>query len=328
MFVDRVFLSLEAGNGGNGAVQWSRRKYVPKGGPSGGNGGAGGSIYCTADAQMNSLQRWADAKVQRAEAGRIGGGEKSTGRSGEDLLLPVPLGTLIRDADTQQVLADLTEPGQRALLCRGGRGGRGNSTFTTSTQRAPYIRTEGGEGEARRILLELKSIADVGLVGFPNAGKSTLLNALTGAEARVGAYPFTTKAPNLGTMQANASAYITIADIPGISTGAHLGRGLGIAFLRHIERTRILLFVLSAAPNDGGEPWEMFQQLRDELKAYNAQLLLRPHLIAISKMDQEGAAQIAATLRAKLHYVQSPIVEISAAQNSGLETLRKEMLSL
>ncbi len=327
MFVDRVFLTLEAGDGGNGAIQWARRKYVPKGGPSGGNGGAGGSVFCKVDEQMGSLERWAHAKPQRAEPGRPGGGEKSTGRSGQDLILPVPRGTLLRDAETLEVLADLTKPEECALLCRGGKGGRGNATFSTPTRQSPHIRTEGTKGECLRVLLELKSIADVGLVGFPNAGKSTLLNALTGADARVGAYPFTTKAPNFGAMQLNAFARCTIADIPGIVHDAHLGRGLGLTFLRHIERTQVLLFVLSASPDEEGEPWRELAQLRQELGAHNAALLSRPYLVALNKMDHVGAARVAAEFATHLPSEARSTFEISAMEKTGLEALGQKLKS-
>lgn len=321
MFVDRIQLTLTAGRGGNGSVRWTRRKYLPKGGPCGGNGGDGGSVEIVADPQLISLEKLSDERVQSAESGQIGSGEKSRGRNGESLVVRVPCGTLIREVGTGRILADLAESHQRLILCKGGRGGRGNATFKTSTRRAPYLSTGGQPGESLDVELELKSIADIGLVGFPSAGKSSLLNALTGARASIGAYPFTTKAPNLGTFHTSWGRSLRIADIPGIGPKAHLNKGLGLAFLRHIERTKLLVFVLDSSGTEERTPWRDFAILQDELRYFNPLLLERPKCIALNKADLvEGAAAEFARRTA----VDSKLIcEVSALTKKGLVNLRQ-----
>lgn len=320
MFADQVTLIFSAGKGGNGSVSWARRKYEPKGGPSGGNGGNGGSIILRADSQINSLEKLADIKEFKAESGAPGGSEKSTGRTGSDLIISVPRGITVRDAQTGEFISDLTDQNEELIICFGGRGGRGNATFKSSTRRTPYLCTSGTEGESRRLHLELKSIADIGLIGMPSAGKSSLLNALTDAKAEIGAYPFTTKMPNLGTIALPGHQTRIIADIPGIGLDAHKNRGLGLLFLRHIERTRALIFVLDAAGSEGRTPLQDYLMLLNELKHYRCELLDRPRLIALNKIDLAQAEDFTAEFR-KAIGSSIAIAEISTLQGFGLASL-------
>ncbi len=327
MFVDRVTVELQAGKGGNGIVAWHRSKYIPKGGPAGGIGGHGGSIYFEADTQIPSLEWFRYRRKINAENGVQGGPNCRTGRRGKDLILKVPCGTLIKDADTQEVLCDLTEDKQRWLMCERGRGGRGNDSFKSSTNRAPNYATPGKLGQARRIELELKLIADVGLIGFPNAGKSTLITKLAGMMVKIAPYPFTTLHPNLGFFECREEhRRIFIADIPGIIEDAHQNRGLGLQFLRHIERTRLLVYVLDASGIDGRTPLDDLRVLRQELEKYNPELLDRPYLVALNKVDTEESEEH------KIHfYGENPegtdqLFEISALLEEGLDILKHAII--
>lgn len=320
MFVDQVTLLFSAGKGGNGAIAWARRKYEPKGGPSGGNGGDGGSIILRADSQINSLEKLADIKECKATPGSPGKKERSTGPTGDDLIIAVPQGIVAKDQETGEIIADLVEDRQEVMICSGGRGGRGNATFKSSTRRAPYLSTEGLEGQRRQVHLELKSIADIGLVGMPNAGKSSLLTALTKAKAEIGAYPFTTKLPNLGTLDLADFQKLIIADIPGIGIDAHKNRGLGLTFLRHIERTKALVFVLDAGGSEGRTPLEDYRVLVQELRHYRAQLLDLPSLIALNKIDLPQAEDFVREFCSQVHSL-GEIVEISTLKGLGLEKL-------
>ena len=254
MFIDRVTIELAAGKGGNGVVAWRREKYIPKGGPCGGNGGKGGSIILQADTQVFSLDWFRNRRILKAENGQAGGSNNRQGKNGKDLVLKVPCGTLVKDMTTGEILHDFTADKEEFVLCRGGKGGKGNDCFKSPTNQAPNYCTEGTEGGQVKVELELKLIADVGLVGFPNAGKSTLISALADVKVKIAPYPFTTLQPNLGFIQCEDYSRIYIADIPGIIEGAHQNRGLGFEFLRHIERTRLLLFVLDASGIDGRNP--------------------------------------------------------------------------
>ncbi len=289
MFTDRVTIHLAAGKGGNGVVAWRREKYVPKGGPSGGNGGKGGSVIIKADAQVYSLEWFRNRRILKAGNGMPGGDSDRQGRSGTDLILKVPCGTLIKDAVTGEVLHDLTVDGQSVVLCTGGIGGKGNTCFKSPTNRAPNICTPGREGGIADVELELKLIADIGLVGFPNAGKSTIISAVADVRVKIAPYPFTTLRPNLGFIQKEDYTRVFIADIPGIIEGAHKNRGLGFEFLRHIERTKLLLFILDASGIDGRTPTDDYRVLRAELSAYNSELLERPYLVILNKIDSEEA---------------------------------------
>lgn len=325
MFVDRVLVQFSAGKGGNGVVAWRREKFIPKGGPAGGNGGKGGSIILEADTQISSLDWFRHRRIIKADNGAAGGGNCRQGRSGEDLILKVPCGTLVKEASNGQVLHDFTQDKEQWVLCKGGRGGRGNDSFKTPTNRAPNQFTEGTPGELKEIELELKLIADVGLVGFPNAGKSTLISSLAGLRVKIAAYPFTTLQPNLGFIELDNYKRIYLADIPGIIEGASQNRGLGLEFLRHIERTTLLIYILDASGIDGRTPSHDFRVLREELIAYNPELLERPYLVALNKIDTEEARDHIEQFRRDYHFPSHTLFEISAAYGEGLEELLREM---
>src|SRR5688572_23688460 len=285
MFVDYTEIQVIAGTGGSGAEAFRREMGVALGGPSGGDGGHGGSVLLRADPQLWTLLDYRYQQHYRAERGQHGQGKNRTGRDGEDLILRVPVGTVVRDAATGDLLGELTEPGQEIIVAKGGRGGRGNAQFATPTRQAPRYWEPGGEGEERRIALELKLIADVGLVGQPNAGKSTFLAAVSAATPKIADYPFTTIAPNLGVVSLPGTRTFVIADIPGIIEGAHEGKGLGLRFLRHIERTRTLAYLI---PVDALDVQEEYELLRSELRKYSDELADKPHVILITKMDMLG----------------------------------------
>jgi GTP-binding protein len=323
MFIDRATIHLIAGKGGNGVVAWRREKYIPKGGPSGGNGGKGGSVILQADTQVYSLEWFRNRKALRAENGNAGGSNNIQGRNGKDLILKVPCGTLVKNIQTGEVLHDFTQDGEKWVICQGGRGGRGNDSFKTPTHRAPNICTPGLEGEETEVELELKLIADVGLVGFPNAGKSTLISNLTAVKVKIAPYPFTTLHPNIGFIQCEDYSRIFIADIPGIIEGANQNRGLGFEFLRHIERTKLLIFLLDASGIDGRNPTDDFRVLRQELEAYNPEMLTRPFLVVLNKIDTEESEEHLAHFKKQFELDSSLLYEISAARGDGLLDLRK-----
>ena len=282
MFIDRAVIDVIAGTGGSGSEAMRREKGVPRGGPAGGDGGKGGDILLEADAQLATLLDFSYRRIYTAERGMHGAGKSMTGRSGDDLVLKVPPGTVAYDADSDERLGELLEPGQSIVVALGGRGGRGNTHFKTATQQAPRRWEPGGEGEQRRVRLELKLIADVGLVGEPNAGKSTFLAAVTAARPKVADYPFTTLSPNLGVVQLSDFRTFVVADIPGIIEGAHEGKGLGHQFLRHIERTRSLALVI---PVDAADVQVEYEALRSELEAYSSELSVTPHCVMLTKTD-------------------------------------------
>ena len=282
MFLDHAVIEVASGRGGEGAVSFRRAAFLPLGGPDGGDGGKGGDVVLEVDSQLSTLLDFRYRQTYRAAPGKNGSSQNKTGRSGEDLLLRVPPGTVVRDADTRDILGELVEPGDRLVVAAGGRGGRGNSRFATATNQAPRYAQPGEEGEERRIELELKLIADVGLVGEPNAGKSTFLASVSAANPRVADYPFTTLTPNLGVVQLSDGRSFVIADIPGIIEGAHEGRGLGHQFLRHIEWTRTLALLI---PADELEPQQTYDQLRSELRNYSAELAEKPFCVVFTKGD-------------------------------------------
>lgn len=323
MFTDRVTIDLAAGKGGNGVIAWRREKYIPKGGPTGGNGGKGGSIILEADAQVYSLEYFRNRRSLKAENGAAGGANNRTGRNGRDLILKVPCGTLVKDKVTGEVVYDLTKDKEQWTPCKGGKGGRGNQGYATPTNRAPNICTPGHPGETAKFELELKLIADVGLVGFPNAGKSTLLSALAHIKVKIAAYPFTTLKPNLGFIECEDRGRIFIADIPGIIQGASENRGLGFEFLRHVERTQLLLYVLDASGIDGRNPWDDYQVLLNEIQLYNPELLERPSLVVLNKIDTEEAAENIKIFREFYTGPKRRLFEISAEKKEGFAPLLK-----
>src|SRR6476646_411676 len=285
MFVDRVIVRVEAGTGGSGCTSFRREHRVPMGGPDGGDGGRGGDIIIRGDGNLATLLAYTYRDRWVAERGEHGMGANKSGHAGKDIVLPVPPGTVLRDADTKELLGEILEDGQEILIAQGGRGGKGNSFFATATHQAPREWQPGEEGQIRSIELELKLIADIGLVGQPNAGKSTLLSVISAAHPKIGDYPFTTLAPNLGVVQLSDHRTFVVADIPGIIEGAHEGKGLGLQFLRHTERTRLLAFLI---PIDAMDWQAEYEQLREEVEAYSPELAQKPHCVVFTKMDLLG----------------------------------------
>ncbi len=322
MFIDRVNIDIFAGKGGNGVVAWRREKFIPKGGPSGGNGGKGGSVIFQADAEVYSLEWFRNRRILKAANGNAGGPNNQQGKNGADIILKVPCGTLVKDAATGQILHDFTADEDEWLACKGGRGGRGNDSFKTPTNRAPNTCTPGTLGETLQVELELKLIADVGLVGFPNAGKSTLISALAHVRVKIAAYPFTTLQPNLGFIQCEDYSRIFIADIPGIIEGAHKNRGLGFEFLRHVERTKLLLFILDSSGIDGREPLSDYRVLHEELEKYNPEMLKRPSLVVLNKIDTEESVGNIVTFCKESGVPSKQLYKISALTGEGIPALR------
>ncbi|HEV8449438.1 MAG TPA: GTPase ObgE [Gemmatimonadaceae bacterium] len=314
MFVDRVVVNAKAGSGGSGIVSFRREKFIPMGGPDGGDGGRGGDVIVVGDSNLATLLDYTYRDSWQATAGDHGSGANKTGRSGEDVIMPVPVGTVIRDLDTEERLGEVLENGDRLIVARGGRGGKGNAYFTSSTHQSPREYQPGEDGETRRLELELKLIADVGLVGQPNAGKSTLLSVISAARPKIADYPFTTLAPNLGVVQLSDGRTFVVADIPGIIEGAHEGRGLGLQFLRHIERTRLLAFLI---PIDSMDWQAEYDQLRGEIAAYSEALAEKPHCVVFTKMDLLGDDDAPP--------IDAPdafgVFAISAAGRTGLDSL-------
>ncbi|MBI5273013.1 MAG: GTPase ObgE [Chlamydiia bacterium] len=327
MFVDRVILQLSAGKGGNGVIAWRREKYIPKGGPAGGDGGNGGSLILEANPEVYSLEQYRNRRIIKAQNGMPGGANNCKGRNGQDLILQIPLGTLVKDTKTKEVLYDFTEKGQCFKVCVGGKGGKGNSRFKTPTHQAPFHCTPGTSGEEREIELELKLIADIGLVGMPNAGKSTLISKLAYIEVKIAPYPFTTLRPNLGILHFQEKSLL-IADIPGIIEKAHQNKGLGFAFLRHVERTTALVFVIELAPYQQRDPFQEFQILVNELQTYNPTMLDKPFLVVLNKIDQEGAEELAAQFRKEYPHNPETLLEISALHETGLAEVKEAIRRL
>ncbi len=318
MFIDHAKIYVKGGDGGNGCVAFRREKYVPLGGPYGGDGGRGGNVIFVADEGMSTLMDFKYKKHFKADRGVHGMGKNQHGARGEDMLVKVPVGTVIYDDDTGDVIADFTEAGQEAVIARGGRGGRGNSRFATAIHKAPSMAENGAPGEEKWIRLELKLLADVGLVGFPNAGKSTFISRVSAARPKIADYPFTTLVPNLGVVVTRSKESFVIADIPGLIEGAHEGTGLGHDFLRHIERTRVLLFILDCAQTDNRDVLEDFVVLRRELELYNPGLLDRPYLIVANKQDVPEAQERFKALQEKYG---DKVFGISAVTGQGVEEL-------
>jgi GTP-binding protein len=325
MFVDRVQIELLAGRGGDGCRSFRRERYVPKGGPDGGDGGRGGSVTIQAAEGVDSLSALAHRKIWKATNGRHGSGSNRHGRNGQNLLIRVPLGTVVMDAGEGFVIKDLEKSGDQVVAARGGKGGRGNASFKSATNQAPREFTRGEEGERRIVILELKVIADVGLIGKPNAGKSTLLSRLSHARPEIADYPFTTKYPNLGRVQIDLDRSFIMADIPGLIEGAHLGTGLGHEFLRHVERAGVLVHLVEPMPLDGTDPCENYRSIRDELVQYNESLGRRPELVVVTKAELPNAVEIRQRLMGQLG---SEVLLISAITGEGLNQLTAAIVRL
>jgi GTPase len=326
MFIDTARIMVQAGGGGRGCVSFRREKFVPRGGPNGGDGGNGGSIFIEASRSYRTLIDQKYQQLYRAKRGEHGRGKDQHGASGPDLLIQVPLGTMVRDAETDEILADLVAEGEQALVARGGRGGRGNARFATSTRQAPRFAEPGAPGESRTLLLELKLIADVGLVGLPNAGKSSLLAAFSAARPKIAAYPFTTLTPNLGVVDIPPFGGFVVADIPGLIEGAATGAGLGIRFLRHIERTRVLVHVIDVS-EEGGDPVAALVTVEAELAKYKPALLHLPRIAAGNKIDLPhtyGLASLGAACASR----KIPLVPVSALTGEGIPGLVEEVAGM
>jgi len=328
-FVDEATIRVQAGNGGHGCLSFRREKYVERGGPDGGDGGHGGSVYLVAEPSLNTLADFRVARKFKAETGQGGAGRNKTGRSGEDLDVRVPCGTVVHDVDTGELIADLTEAGQRQMVAEGGRGGLGNTRFKSSTNRAPRRTTNGTQGEGRHLQLELKVLADVGLLGMPNAGKSTLITAMSEARPRIADYPFTTLHPNLGVVRVGQLQSFVMADIPGLIEGASAGAGLGIQFLRHLQRTRLLLHLVDIAPIDpDANPADDVTAIAGELGNYSTELADKPRWLVINKidlLDESKRVQAREALLEDLAW-DGPVFAVSAATGEGCTALAQAVM--
>lgn len=321
-FIDEATIWVQAGKGGNGALSFRREKYIPEGGPDGGDGGEGGDVLLVADDQLNTLVDFRFQPRYRAKSGETGGGANKTGARGEDALVRVPVGTTVVDESTLETLGDLTVVGQRLLVAKGGRHGMGNRRFKTSTNRAPRKTLPGAPGELRQLRLQLKLLADVGLIGLPNAGKSTLIGQISSANPKVADYPFTTLVPNLGVVSAGTDSSFVVADIPGLIEGAAQGAGLGVQFLRHIARTRVLLHLVDVAPADGTTVIDAIELVEHELATYAPSLLEKDIWIALSKVDQMEAKAVAALERkVRKRWPDRKVLALSALADTGLKPL-------
>jgi GTP-binding protein len=323
-FIDEARILIKAGDGGNGCISFRREKFAPKGGPDGGNGARGGSVIIRADRQLNTLLDFKYKRHYKAENGERGRGKNQEGKSGKDEIIKVPCGTLIRDAMKGKMIADLVNTGDEIIAAQGGKGGKGNSEFATSTNQAPRYAEPGTFGEEREVLLELKLLADVGLVGFPNAGKSTLISTISAAKPKIADYPFTTLSPNLGLVRYTEGKSFVVADIPGLIAGAHEGKGLGIQFLRHIERTRVLIFLIEATSED---PKKDYQILLNELTSFNRTMSKKKKIVVLSKSDLLNEEET--KKRGKIKVARGvPVLLISSATRDGINQLLGEMWNL
>lgn len=327
-FVDEVKVHVLSGSGGNGCVSFRREKYVPRGGPDGGDGGEGGSVIFVAVEGKNTLLDFRYRHLFKAESGKHGQGRNRHGKGGRDLVLEVPVGTVIKDAETGEPLVDLPRPGDRWVAARGGRGGRGNARFVSSTRQAPRIAEDGREGEDRELVLELKLIADVGLVGLPNAGKSTLISVVSAARPRIADYPFTTLIPCLGVVRHGDAPPFVMADIPGLIEGAHDGAGLGVRFLRHIERTRILAHLVDISQLSPDEPLRPYRLIENELASYSAQLGEKKRVIVLNKVDLVPERDRLEALVSRYEQLGHPVFPVSARTKEGLGELLSALVRL
>ncbi len=327
-FIDEAKIYIKSGDGGRGCVSFRREKYVPRGGPNGGDGGNGGDVVMIARRNMSSLLDHRYQQHYRAKRGEHGRGKDQHGKNAEDLFIPLPLGTIIKDQETGDVLGDLTKDSETLIVARGGKGGRGNARFITSTNQAPKNAEPGEEGQEKTLLLELKLLADVGIIGFPNAGKSTLISRISAARPKIADYPFTTLVPNLGVVSYGDGGTFVVADIPGLIEGAHEGAGLGIQFLRHIERTKVLVHLIDLSPITDRDPVEDYETMNNELKSYNEELYGRPQIVAANKIDITEAAERLRGLKEYCDKSGIKLFPISSATGEGLEELKWRIVKL
>ncbi|MFH1613703.1 MAG: GTPase ObgE [Planctomycetota bacterium] len=320
MFIDQAKIWVKAGDGGHGCVSFRREKFVAKGGPDGGDGGNGGSVYFEASPDLDTLLDFSGRSLWKAANGKPGEGANRHGADGQDLVIKVPPGTLIYDIDLDIMIKDLADVGRKVCICRGGRGGRGNKAFATATNQTPRIAQQGKPGQQRNVRLELKLIADVGLVGMPNAGKSTLISRCSSARPKIADYPFTTTEPVLGIVELSDYRRFVMADIPGLIEGAHKGAGLGFEFLRHIERTRVLVHLVDVLPGDGSDPAENYRTIRGELQRYSSTLADKQEIVVANKIDLDTQGKALAKLREKLN---CEVVPISAVSGAGIKDLNE-----
>ncbi len=323
-FIDEVFITVQSGDGGRGCVSFRREKFIPRGGPDGGDGGKGGDVILQSTSRRRTLYPFRFRRQFKAKNGAHGRGKKKTGKNGEELIIEIPPGTLVNDAETSELLQDFIQPGETYIVAKGGRGGRGNSRFKTSTRRTPRFAQPGEAGQYLKLNLELKLLADVGIIGLPNAGKSTLISVISSATPKIADYPFTTLTPILGVVQADQEESFVVADIPGLIEGAHEGAGLGIRFLRHIERTRILVHLLDASTIDPQNPLVSYETINGELAQYNPLLTEKPQIVVLNKMDIPGTEPVAKIIQTAIEDRQ--VLKISAATRKGIESLKLKLV--
>jgi GTP-binding protein len=325
LFIDEVTISVKAGDGGNGCLAFRREKFVPRGGPSGGDGGRGGDVVMVASQHYKTLLHFRFNPEHKAERGRHGEGSDRTGRDGASIDVATPVGTVVYDAETSELLHDFTTPGDRFIVARGGRGGKGNARFATSTHQTPTEHEAGKPGEEKRLRLELKLLADVGLVGFPNAGKSTLISRISAARPKIADYPFTTLVPNLGVVSADGDRTFVVADIPGLIEGAHEGHGLGVQFLRHIERTSLLAHLVDVSDATGRDPVHDFEVVMTELASFSEDLARKPMILIATKLDAAQDPERVASLEKLAHDRGLPFFKISSVTGEGIDAMKRAM---
>ena len=325
-FFDEAIITVQSGDGGRGCLSFRREKHVPRGGPDGGDGGKGGDVILKSTSRRRTLYPFQLKRQFKAKNGAHGQGKQKTGRNGQDLIIEIPPGTLVKDADSNEVLKDFTAAGESYIVVRGGQGGLGNTRFKTSTNRAPRYAQPGEAGQFHKLKLELKLLADVGIIGLPNAGKSTLISKISSATPKIGDYPFTTLTPTLGVVETGWGEPFVVADIPGLIEGAHQGAGLGTQFLRHIERTRILIHMVDAGTVDPDHPLDDYETVNKELKSFNAQLTQKPQIVVLNKMDLAGTEDAADAFIDALHH--EPVILISALKKKGVKKLISRILEL
>ncbi len=325
-FIDEVIITVQSGDGGRGCVSFRREKFIPRGGPDGGDGGKGGDVLLRTTLRKRTLYQFRYQRHFKAKNGAHGQGKQKTGQNGQSLVIEIPPGTLVTDADTGQIIKDLVKPGETLLLAKGGRGGQGNTRFKTSKNRAPRFAQPGEPGEAKKLKLELKLLADVGIIGLPNAGKSTLIRAVSSARPKTGDYPFTTLTPSLGVVYTDWGEPFVVADIPGLIKGAHKGTGLGIKFLRHIERTRILVHLIDVSVIDLDDPLHDYNAINKELAMYNRNLAEKPQIVVLNKIDLPGIQGAANTFQSAIK--DKDVLLISALTGKGVDNLKSKIVDL